>query len=239
MGEARAEKRLQRTARGALRVEGFSDAVFGFALTLLVVSLEVPASFAELLETMEGFLAFAICFAFIVWIWVEHRNFYRSFPIEDPATIFLNSALLFVVLFYVYPLKFLFKVLTRVYFGLGPELAAGGDLADGRRLMAIYSFGFSIVFLVLALMYLHAHRARVRLGFDVLAQHDARAGLVRHFATTAVGALSLALTFVLPAGRIGWAGWVFALLGPLHGTLGVRFGRRRARLQASLSTSDG
>ena len=43
-----------------LRIEGFAGAVFGFALTLLVVSLEVPNTFDELLATMRGFFAFAI-----------------------------------------------------------------------------------------------------------------------------------------------------------------------------------
>ena len=34
--------------REVSRIEGFSDAVFGFALTLLVVSLEVPDNFEGL-----------------------------------------------------------------------------------------------------------------------------------------------------------------------------------------------
>jgi hypothetical protein len=44
------------------RVEALSDGVFAFAITLLVVSLEVPRTFDELLVTMRGFLAFAITF---------------------------------------------------------------------------------------------------------------------------------------------------------------------------------
>ena len=36
------------------RVEGFTDAVFAFAVTLLVVALEVPHTFEGLLDVLSG-----------------------------------------------------------------------------------------------------------------------------------------------------------------------------------------
>jgi uncharacterized membrane protein len=90
------------------RLEAFSDAAFAFALTLLVVSLNVPRSYDELMTLVRGFPSFACCFALLFWIWHEHNMFFRRYGLQDAWTVFLNGLLLFVVLFYVYPLKFMF-----------------------------------------------------------------------------------------------------------------------------------
>src|SRR3984885_1608727 len=87
------------------RLEAFCDVVFGFALTLLVVSLEVPRTYAELIAAIRGFVPFAACFAQLVLIWRGHYRFSRRYGLEDPYTVFLNVVLLFLVLFFVYPLK--------------------------------------------------------------------------------------------------------------------------------------
>src|SRR4051794_27714714 len=84
------------------RVEGLSDAVFAFAVTLLVVSLEVPKTFNELMSLMSGFLPFAICFALLMQVWHEQFIFFRRYFLQDSLTVALNCVLLFVVLFYVY-----------------------------------------------------------------------------------------------------------------------------------------
>ena len=69
------------------RLEAFSDAAFAFALTLLVVSLDVPKSYDELMRTMRGFPSFACCFALLVWIWHEHNMFFRRYGLQDGWTV--------------------------------------------------------------------------------------------------------------------------------------------------------
>src|SRR3954465_7973096 len=91
-------------------VEAFSDVIFGFAITLLVVSLEAPKTYGQMMEMLHGFLPFAVCFWIFIDIWFEHRKFFRRYALEDNLTLFLNTALLFTVLFYVYPLKYMFTL---------------------------------------------------------------------------------------------------------------------------------
>ena len=114
------------------RIEGLSDAVFGFAVTLLVVSLEVPKTFAELKEVMRGFGAFAICFALLIVVWYNQYKFFRRYALQDNYTLVLNSALLFVVLFYVYPLKFVFKMVIDQLLGFAHEPGSPPTIRSGR-----------------------------------------------------------------------------------------------------------
>jgi uncharacterized membrane protein len=191
--------------RDILRIEGFSDAVFGFALTLLVVSLEVPSTYRELITAMRGFIPFAFSFALIVWIWYEHNMFFRRYALQDAMTIVLNSVLLFVVVFYVYPLKFVFTLMGGVFFGLtipNPQMSR----RDAATLMTVYSIGFVVIFSVMAGLYAHALRRRTALRLDELEEFDARTGLRAHLLSVGVGTLSIALALVTqhpgPAGFI-------------------------------------
>src|SRR5258708_4166541 len=136
------------------RIEGLSDAVFAFAVTLLVVSLEVPKTFNELAQTMHGFGAFLVSFLLLFAVWFEQYKFFRRYGLQDTMTVVLNAALLFVVLFYVYPLKFLFTFLIDRFTGghgearlpngnIVPMLESEGQLAS---LMLIFNLGYIAVF---------------------------------------------------------------------------------------------
>ena len=152
--------------REVSRLEGFSDAVFGFALTLLVVSLETPNDFAALKNMVYGFLPFALMFAMVCWIWYEHNVFFRRYGLQDPWTVFLNAVLLFVVLFYVYPLRFLTTALVGLVGGMPEGTYASFDDMDGSLLMTLYSTGVLVIFGAFLLLYRHAWQQRARPGAE-------------------------------------------------------------------------
>jgi uncharacterized membrane protein len=222
------------------RVEGFSDAVFAFAVTLLVVSLEVPRTFHELSDTMRGFLAFGVCFGLLIVIWREHYVFFRRYGLQDNGTIWLNAALLFVMLFYVYPLKFVFNLVFAGVTGTPTEIAHPGgtterviENAQIPTLFLIYGAGLMALYLLLALLYGHAYRRRGDLELTSLEVFDTRASIVAHLLAASIGALSCLVAVTAPLRMVGLAGFCYFLFPPVMAAHGVLSARRRKRLAAA------
>lgn len=113
----------QFTIRGEnpTRLENFSDAVFAFSITLLMISLEVPKTFTQILGLTDELFAFAVTIIPLFIIWHQHRTFFRRYGLDDKAILKWNTVLLFIVLIFIFPLKFLSLFLIRfvsfIFFG--------------------------------------------------------------------------------------------------------------------------
>ena len=214
------------------RVDGFSDVVFGFALSLIVVSLEVPHTYDEFHKVLLGFFPFALCFAFLINVWWSHFRFFRRFGLHDAGTIAINSALLFTVLFYVYPLKFLFALVTSHFTG---NSRTGVFTANWqtRELMVVYGAGFAAIYLLLAALYFNAWRQRVHLHLNPLEKTLTLSYMWDEFGVGFIGILCCAVAYILPPENAGNAGLGFFFIGvwkTIHGTVsGIRARHAEAR----------
>ena len=198
------------------RLEGFTDAVFAFAVTLLVVSLEVPHTFEELLVAMKGFFAFAICFAILTQVWYFHYKFSRRYGLQTVYTVVLNAALIFVVLFYVYPLKFLFTLAIGSLSGgrTVPRQQLNHMISTSRELLLlwlIYSAGVIAVYGLFALLYHYAYRLRTKLELNEYETLSTRNAIIHFAGLAGVGVAVAIAALVLPAAYVGYAGFLFCL----------------------------
>lgn len=226
---------LLRRSHDISRLEAFSDAVFAFALTLLVVSLQVPKSYDELMNLMRGFPAFALCFGILLWIWYEHNLFFRRYGLQDPYTVFLNGALLFVVMFYVYPLKFMFDS----GFAQFPWMRGQGimpmTLGQLARASAIYGLGWVAVFVMFGLLYRHAYRKRQILELAPLDIFDVRVFAGQHMVSAGVGVVVVLTAVLMPRRYAFISPMMFFLMWPAHWLHEVRMQKKRKAFQNGLA----
>ncbi|MFD0797483.1 TMEM175 family protein [Maribacter chungangensis] len=183
------------------RIEALSDAVFAFAATLLVVSMGTDASDSVIDIDVKVFAGFAISFFVLLTFWFLHYNFFRRTTHMDNWIIALNGVLLFVVLYYVFPLKSLINSWF-VTQGMTPDKLAG--------LFELYGLGFALIFLCFSLIYLRAYKKEIEL--------DDRWNLLfyaRHFAIfTGVGIISILTAYTQIGINFGLPGILYSLLGP-------------------------
>ena len=152
----------QFTIRGEnpTRLENFSDAVFAFSITLLMISLEVPKTFSGILGLTDELIAFAVTIIPLFLIWQQHRIFFRRFGLDDKNIFKWNTILLFIVLIFIFPLKFLSLFLIR-FIGF---LFFGGEnvfltMIEGVQvpwLMVYYGIALIGILFVFSRLYNHA-----------------------------------------------------------------------------------
>jgi uncharacterized membrane protein len=218
------------------RVEGFTDAVFAFAVTLLVVALEVPHTFDGLLDVVRGFPAFVICFTLLMSFWNAHYTYHRRYGLDDAFSRVLTMSILVLVLFFVYPLKFLFTMLTVTLFGLDMADAPHLDRAEQARLLyVIYGMGFAGVWGLYATLYGHAWRRRSVLALDAAETVHTRASLFSMWIYVGVCLLSMLLALVTSSTWL--PGVTYFLLGPLQAGNGIWHGRKLRSLAATPAAS--
>jgi uncharacterized membrane protein len=213
----RPEEHFHWRGKEVSRLENLTDAVFGFALTLLVVSTEVPRDFESLKQVLRGFPAFAACFAVLLLFWNEHYKFFRRYGLEDFCTRSINYIILLLVLFSVYPLKFLFSA----------WLGGGAGLRDLDQLFFIYrvyGLGFAGIWTLYALLQSHALRRRELLRLNEVEVILSRLQLNEFRLQIGVCFLSIGLTYI--ATQPWLPGVVYGIIGPLAAWNGRRHGRQ-------------
>src|SRR5262249_2692021 len=173
----------------------------------------------------------AVCFLMLATIWNTHYKFSRRYGLDDAITRFFTCVLLFIVLFYVYPLKFLFTLgINDMIFG-----GTGGLQITHRELSTLYSiygFGFAGIYFAFTLLYLHAWRLRDTLDLSPVEKLETRYIICRVFAVSIFGLIAAVLAQMswFPS----WGGLMYLSLFPILRGFRMVHLRQRAALMAGM-----
>jgi uncharacterized membrane protein len=179
---------------GKSRLESLSDSIFAFAMTLLVISLTVPAIpevdaselLPPLIEAMfPEFLIFTIAFFIIAGYWLSHHRILRSIEWVDDRLIWINILLLFFIV--------LIPFTTSI----------SGDYDTVLEAVLLFHINLLCASVLLALVWLYIREHSGELtteGEDtkILRRNDG-GGKVRALAIPAVTILAIMVSFIDPA----------------------------------------
>jgi uncharacterized membrane protein len=179
------------------RIESLSDGVFAIAIGLLLLSSDPPQNFDQLKIFIRNFIPFVGTISILMIIWYQHYLFFIRFGLRDSGTTVLNTILLFLVLFYTYPLKFLFQLIIDIN---SAQITGNIELInyifsetirgeDTPELMVIYGIGASSIFWIFVWLNLRALKRAKQLDLSPLeivltknsVQTNAAAGIIPIF----------------------------------------------------------
>ncbi|MCA9859599.1 MAG: DUF1211 domain-containing protein [Thermomicrobiales bacterium] len=182
------------------RLISLSDGVFAFAMTLLVVTVEVPQMSDEaartrlhhdIVDLWPQVLSYIVGFLVIAFLWASHRRNFARIQDFDARLVRLNIALLLLVAFLPFPTG---------------TLGEYGNLAFPVILYAVILAMISVLFIV---MIDHMDRNRhlmTRGGRN----YDFARAKTRHLVTCGILLLSIPISLMFPGfGQVVWILLIF------------------------------
>jgi uncharacterized membrane protein len=135
-------------SRDTGRLVAFSDGVFAISITLLILEIDTPDDYENLLhgllELWPSYLAYAVTFLFIGQVWANHHVMFDHIRAADRIVLLLNTVLLMVVAF----LPFATSV-----------LAGALDSGHGQRTAVVfYGIAFDLTALTFNAVWQYARR---------------------------------------------------------------------------------
>lgn len=188
---------------GADRIAYFSDAVFAIAMTILVVDLRIPDGATDVIEVLKadwtGYFAFALSFVIIALSWVSHHRRFRWVREHDGGLIWINLALLFLIVSVPFPTALL------------------ADFAHEPLAVALYALVVALIMLVQAIEWTYLYRRGM---LDARVDASLHLQVLWAFVPTFVVFItSIPIAFLLGARAAMWF-WVLQIpLGMVTGRL--------------------
>ncbi|MBF6589137.1 MAG: DUF1211 domain-containing protein [Ktedonobacterales bacterium] len=125
-------------AREVSRLDAFSDGVFAIAITLLILTIQVPDPLttrahtlgAALAQRWPTYVAYVVSFVFVLIMWINHRHMFRYLARTSHTLLLLNGLLLMCVTIMPFPTALLAEYML---------------LPDARVAALIYTGMFTVI----------------------------------------------------------------------------------------------
>lgn len=197
------------------RIDVFIDAAFAFAVTMLIISFDrIPQSYDEIVAAIKSIPGFIVAVIQLVWIWHTHSQWSERYGLRDARTVALSTALLIVVLIYIYPMRVMlsemFSWLTAGY------LPGNFSVESYEELPSMFVFlgcGFVAFCVVFLLMYRHAIVRKSELRLNEFETYQTETSALIWSGSAVIGVVSIVLALTFPPNLMPFAGFGYALVG--------------------------
>ncbi|MBP9718949.1 MAG: DUF1211 domain-containing protein [Candidatus Levybacteria bacterium] len=183
------------------RVVNFSDAVFAFAATLLVLKIDlggivptqIQSSFWTILVNMwPVYLANIVSFLVISYYWLSHHAVFGLMKRLDPMIVWLNIVFLISIAFLPFPVDLF------------------GDYSTVPEVVLFYTGSLAVVGYFLAVMWWYASSHHRLIDKDLSERH-VRFYTIQNLIAPVVFTLSMPLVYIDP--WVTQVTWIFVVIG--------------------------